>query len=102
MGATENRCVTANNAQPRKIQMLGATLEPVYQVLELLAPFNVCRQRNYLRFFLRVTPLSIVHLEIALTKRFPYWRALTTIPHFYDGAGTQPESGLRNSNIRNA
>jgi hypothetical protein len=42
MGATENRCVTANNAQPRKIQMLGATLEPVYQVLELLAPFNVC------------------------------------------------------------
>ncbi|MGO9631150.1 MAG: hypothetical protein ACLPXW_19475, partial [Xanthobacteraceae bacterium] len=40
IGATENRCVTANNAQPHKIQMLGATPEPVYQVLELPKPFN--------------------------------------------------------------
>src|SRR6516162_7280599 len=43
----ENRCVTANNAQPRKIQLLGATLEPVYQVLEFLKPFNfrLCNPR---------------------------------------------------------
>ena len=32
--------MTANNAQPRKIQMLGATPEPFYQVLEFVNRFN--------------------------------------------------------------
>jgi hypothetical protein len=32
--------VTAGNAQLRKIQMLGATPEPVYQVLEFRKPFK--------------------------------------------------------------
>jgi hypothetical protein len=45
LGATENRCVTGNNAQPRKIWMLGATLEPFYQVLEFVNRFNF-RSRN--------------------------------------------------------
>ena len=40
IGATENRWATAANVQPRKIRMLGATAEAVYQVPEFLKPFN--------------------------------------------------------------
>lgn len=72
MGATENRCVTAGNAQPREIQMLGATLEVVYQVREFLKPFNFGSCNPHIPALL-ATPAMV-------GARVGYWPAFRSPP----------------------